>query len=121
MLDSTFLSLIIGLLLGVLAGLGVGGGSLLMLWLTLILQIEPVIARSINLLFFLPTAICSAFFRWKNASIPWKVILPAATAGCIGAAVFSLIGLSMDTTLLKKLFGILLLATALRELTYRSK
>lgn len=121
MLDSTTVSLGIGLVLGILAGLGVGGGSLLMLWLTLVLHMGPVFARSINLLFFLPTALCSAIFRWKNEAIPWSVILPAATAGCIGAAIFSFVGLNMDTYLLKKLFGILLLGTALRELTYKSK
>lgn len=121
MLDSPVISLIIGTVLGALAGLGVGGGSLLMLWLTLALNMEPAIARSINLLFFVPTALCSAFFRWKTAAIPWKVILPAAIAGCIGAAVFSFVGLNLDTSLLKKLFGILLLCTALRELTYRAK
>ena len=40
MLESLPVTLIIGTLLGFLSGLGVGGGSLLILWLTVILQIH---------------------------------------------------------------------------------
>ena len=53
------ITLLIAALLGFLAGLGVGGGSLLILWLTLVLHTEPAQARPINLLFFLPAAAIS--------------------------------------------------------------
>jgi len=47
--------------------------------------------------------------------------LPAAIAGSIGAGLFSFIGLNLDTQILKKLFGLLLIATGVRELLYRPK
>ena len=56
MLDSLTVSLIVGTALGFLSGLGVGGGSLLILWLTLVLGMEQGEARTVNLLFFLPAA-----------------------------------------------------------------
>ena len=50
-----------------------------------------------------------------------KADVPAIVSGCIGAAVFSRIGTVLDTALLKKLFGALLIATGLRELLYKPK
>lgn len=116
MLSSWPVSLIVGTVLGFLAGLGTGGGSLLILWLTLVLGMEPSTARTINLLFFLPAAIVSTLFRWKQGRVDLKKLLPAIIAGCICAAVFALIGMNLDLTMLKKLFGGMLLATGCREL-----
>lgn len=108
----------IGILLGFLSGLGIGGGSLLMLWLTLAVGMDAAAARSVNLLFFLPAALIASVMRKKQGSVPLRKILPAAIAGCAFAAAFSWVGLSMDTAVLKKLFGVLLLATGVRELRY---
>lgn len=119
MLESLPVMLIVGTLLGFLSGLGVGGGSLLMLWLTLVLQMEHSTARSINLLFFIPSALIASLFRKKQGSLNIKKILPAIIAGCVSAAVFSFISKVIDVSLLKKLFGGLLLFTGLRELFYK--
>ena len=112
---------VIGTALGFLSGLGIGGGSLLILWLTLVLGMEPAIARGINLLFFLPAAAVACFFRWKQGCIQWKLLLPAVAGGCISAVLCSMLSLRMDMELLKKLFGGLLIVTGLRELFYRQK
>ena len=45
---------VIGAALGFLSGLGVGGGSLLLLWLTIVTGMEQSEARLINMMFFLP-------------------------------------------------------------------
>ena len=120
MLESLPVALIVGTLLGFLTGLGVGGGSLLILWLTLVLEMPQTAARGINLLFFLPSAAISCYLRWKQGTVTLKKILPAIFAGC-AAAVFSLISTRMDLEILRKLFGVLLLATGIRELCYRPK
>ena len=111
----------VGTVLGFLSGLGIGGGSLLILWLTLVLGMEPAIARGINLLFFLPAAAVACFFRWKQGCIQWKLLPPAVAGGCISAVLCSMLSLRMDMELLKKLFGGLLIVTGLRELFYRQK
>ena len=54
MLSSTVISVILGGVLGFLTGLGTGGGSLLLLWLTLVLGMDPQTARTVNLMFFIP-------------------------------------------------------------------
>lgn len=121
MLDSLPIVLIISVILGFLAGLGVGGGSLLILWLTLVLEMAYPQARVLNLSFFIPCAIISSLFRWKQGTLNLKKVLPAIIAGSIGAGLFSVLGRNLDMQLLKKLFGILLLLTGLRELIYRPR
>lgn len=119
MLESIPVTIIIGSILGFLSGIGVGGGSLLMLWLTLVINMEHNIARSINLLFFIPSAVIASFFRWKQGKLDLRKVMPAIVCGCVSAACFSLLSKRIDITLVKKAFGILLLVTGLRELTYR--
>ncbi len=121
MLDSLPVVLIISSVLGFLAGLGVGGGSLLILWLTLVLQMAYPQARVLNLSFFIPCAIIASIFRWKQGAINIEKILPAIIAGSIGAAIFSFLGNRLDMFIMRKMFGVLLLLTGLRELFYRQR
>jgi uncharacterized membrane protein YfcA len=120
-LDSFPFLLAVGTVLGFLSGIGVGGGSLLVLWLTALQNTPPETARSINLLFFLPAAIISTIFRWRQGSLDLKMLSSAAAAGCISAALFSWIGKMLDTELLRKAFGLLLIFAGIRELLYKKK
>lgn len=119
MLTSFPVCAVVGSLLGFLTGMGVGGGSLLILWLTLVLGLDQATARGINLLFFLPASAICCVFRLRQGSLKLRSCLPAIVSGCAAAVVGSLIAACVDTTLLRKPFGILLLLTGLRELTYR--
>ena len=121
MVNSFPVSAAIGAALGFLSGLGVGGGSLLILWLTLVLGLEQSQARSINLLFFFFCAIPACLIRSRRTQIPWRTLLPAMVSGCLCAWIVSLISGNWDLSLLKKGFGILLLVTGLRELFYKPK
>lgn len=121
MLNSFPIALITGALLGYLAGIGVGGGSLLILWLTLVLNIPHETARSMNLMFFIAAAGAVSIFRWKQGTLQLKSILPAILAGAAGAAIFAWISNQIDVSILRKPFGILLIITGLRELFYRPK
>lgn len=121
MLESWPVSLLVGTILGFLSGLGIGGGSLLILWLTVVLGVAHNTARGINLLFFLPSAAIACVFRRKQGAVDIKKLLPAILAGTVAAAAGSWIGFNMDMQLLKKLFGGLLILTGLRELLYKSK
>jgi len=119
MLMSTPALLVLSTVLGFLSGIGVGGGSLLILWLTLVLEMPQATARGINLLFFLPSALAACFFRWRQGVLELKTVFPGILAGCVSAGLFCWLGLMLDIQILKKLFGILLLITGLRELFYR--
>lgn len=119
MLESIPVTILVGTVLGFLSGVGVGGGSLLMIWLTLIIGMSHSDARVINLLFFIPSAVIASIFRLKQGKLSFKKILPAILSGCIAATVFALSSKAIDTALLKKLFGLLLLFTGFRELLYK--
>ena len=112
---------LVGAVLGVLAGLGVGGGSLLMLWLTAAVGIPYPEARTINLLFFLPCAMIATLFRWRQHAIDLRDVLPAIAVGCLAAIGGTWLSGQIHLELLKKLFGGLLLLTGLRELLYKPK
>lgn len=121
MLNTLPVMIAVGAVLGFLSGVGVGGGSLLMLWLTLVLGMEHSVARNINLLFFLPSAAIATAFRWKQGALNPRKALPAVLAGCASAALFAWLSRKADIDLIKKLFGLLLLATGVRELLYRPR
>lgn len=121
MLESFPIALLISIMFGFLSGIGVGGGSLLILWLTLVIKMDAHAARTLNLLFFLPSAAIACLFQWHHRNLSIRKIFPSVLAGCLTAAVFAFIGNSLDISILKKLFGGLLIITGLRELFYRPK
>lgn len=106
----------VGTALGFLTALGVGGGSLLMLWLTAVIGLEHSAARCINLLFFFPAAIISSSAQLRQKSLDIPDTFSAALAGAAAAALLTLLSRQMDVTLLRKCFGILLLITGAHEL-----
>ena len=109
-------SLLAGLLCGVLSGLGVGGGSLLMVWLTVILGFGQREAQGINLLYFLPTALSSAFVHMRRRLVDFRIAIPAAISGAGAACAGAFLAQRMDTGALRRLFGVLLLITGALEL-----
>ena len=112
-------SILVGSALGFLSGLGTGGGSLLILWLTLVLGMPQQTARLINLMFFIPSALIACVFRRQQGHLNVKKILPAILAGSISAGICGLIVKEMNISILQKLFGLLLIFTGIREVMYR--
>ena len=121
MLESFPVVLAVGTVLGFLTGLGIGGGSLLILWLTMVLDMDPLTARSINLLFFIPSAVTACFFRHRQGTLQIKSVIPAVISGCIGAAIFSFLSTVLDVEFLKKGFGFILIGAGIRELLFKRK
>ena len=113
------ISMLIGAVLGTLAGLGVGGGSILMLWLTIVQDVTPAVARGINLMFFVVAAGSVTIIRRKKGLQNYSRILPAIISGCIAAAVCAYLSVHIDTEILRTILGILFLITGVKELLYR--
>ena len=115
-LDSGWLSALVGLLCGVISGLGIGGGSLLMIWLSAVLCLDQRLAQGINLLYFLPTAAASLIFHVKNKLVRWDLVIPAALCGCATAAGAAWLAQHIGLGLLRRAFGVFLLAVGALEL-----
>ena len=120
-MDSFIVTLLVGTALGFLTGLGVGGGSLLMVWLTAVLGMNALSARGVNLLFYLPGAAIAIFIRKRQGSIQWKHVLPPAAAGCIAAAVCSRFSTAVGNSVMQKIFGAILIVAGLRELLWKKR
>ncbi len=113
------ITVLISALLGFLSGLGIGGGSLMILWLSMVCGFDYPTAKYVNLLFFLAPASIAVMIHIMNGRISLKRIWPAILSGCFCAIILTLISSSWDVRLLRKAFGVLLLVTAFRELTYK--
>lgn len=120
-LQSTWVIVIVGILCGILSGFGIGGGSLLMVWLTAVVAMDQKTAQGINLLYFLPTSLGALIFHIKNKMICWKAVIPAALCGCVTAALAAWLASSMDVSLLRKLFGGFLLVVGVMEFFKKPK
>ncbi len=121
-MSAFLIAVLAGVATGVLSGFGVGGGTLLILYLTFLSGYDQTSAQGINLLYFLPTSAAALVLHWKNGYIPWKrAVLPAALAGCVTAGLGAWAAGWLDTGLLRKLFGGYLLAIGLVELFKKKK
>lgn len=110
-----------GTLTGILSGFGVGGGTLLLVYMTAFAGLEQTTAQGINLLYFLPTAALALPSHIRNGLIHKPALLPAVLTGLLCAAPAAWLATTMDTQLLKKLFGGFLIVIGLRELFSRSR
>ena len=94
---------------GVLSSWGVGGGTLLLVVMTLFLNVGHREAQAINLLFFLPTAAASLFFHKEKGFLDKETFRQAAVPGAAVSLAGALASLAVDVSLLRKPFGIFLL------------
>lgn len=105
-----------GAVTGVLSGFGVGGGTLLLIYLTAFAGVPQNLAQGINLLYFLPTAATALPAHVKNGFIEKRVLLPAIAAGLVGTAAAAWAATALDVALLRRCFGGFLLVIGVREL-----
>ena len=102
-----------GLGAGIISAWGVGGGTLLLLVMTLFLGVEQRAAQGINLLFFLPTALSALICHAKQGYLD-KPTLKAAIPFAVPAALIGAwIATAVDVELLRKPFGIYLLLSGI--------
>lgn len=118
---SPVLAVAAGAVCGVLSGWGIGGGSLLMVWMSAVLSMKQTAAQSINLLYFLPTAAAALILHAKNRVIAWRAVLPAAIAGALTAAPAAWLAAGLDTALLRRLFGGFLILVGLSEIFLKGR
>ena len=105
-----------GAITGVLSGFGVGGGSLLLIYMTSFAGLAQNLAQGINLAYFLPTAATALPAHLKNGYVEKGALLPAICAGLVCSALAAWAATALDGGLLRKCFGAFLIVIGLREL-----
>jgi uncharacterized membrane protein YfcA len=112
---------VIGIISGIVSGMGIGGGTILIPALVIFIKPEQHIAQSVNLLFFIPTAIIALIVHIKNKRIDIKMALPIIVFGLIGAFIGSKLAGGMSDKALRKLFGVFLLFMGTYEIWRKGK
>ena len=115
------LPLLVGAATGVLSGFGVGGGTLLLVYLTAFAGVDQHQAQGINLLYFLPAALLALPAHVKNGYIRRAALLPAIGAGLLCAGLGAWLATSLEGELLRRLFGGFLWAVGGGELLGRPR
>lgn len=110
-----------GFATGILSGFGVGGGTLLLVYMTAVAGLDQHLAQGINLLYFLPAGLCALPAHVKNGYIEKRALLPAIGAGLVCAGLAAWAATAMDTAVLKKCFGGFLILIGLWELFSKKK
>ena len=100
---------------GVMAGMGLGGGTLLIPMLTL-LAVGQRAAQGINMLSFLPAAALALWIHKKEGRLDMRRSLPMLLSGMAGAALGAFLAYRVNELWLKRGFGALLVALAVAEL-----
>lgn len=113
---SFLIPLLVGTLTGILSGFGVGGGTLLLIYMTTFAQVSQDAAQGINLLYFLPTAATALISHKKNGYLQKEAAVPAICFGLVGTALAAWLATSLDVELLRKFFGAYLLYVGCVEL-----
>lgn len=110
------LEIIIGFISGIIGGLGMGGGTVLILLLSMFCGIEQHIAQGSNVIFFIPMSIAAIIVFIKNKKINFKIAIPICIWGLIGAGIGATISSQMDMSTLRKFFGGFLIIIAIYQI-----
>ncbi len=105
-----------GLIAGILGAMGLGGGGVLIVYLTFFAGIEQLTSQGINLMFFIPTALLAVIIYIKRGQIKPKSLLPYIAAGLPGAALGTYLGGILGNGLLSRFFGGALLILGIKEM-----
>lgn len=95
---------------GVLGGMGMGGGTLLIPILTVILTVFQHEAQGINLLSFIPMAIITVVMHAKNKMITWRYALLVMLPAIASSVISSLFSAKLTQSVLSTSFGVFLIA-----------
>ena len=103
---------IVGFLTGVLASKGLGGGFILVVWLTLFAGMEQRAAQGINVLI----ALIALIMHLKSGLVNKALVKKCILGGIIGAVLGTVGSQIIANDMLRKLYALFLLAFGLREL-----
>ena len=110
------LEIVTGTISGIISGIGMGGGTILIVLLVYALGINQHVAQASNLIFFIPTAIISVIINKKQKLLDLKTGIIVGIFGVIGAIIGALISKNINDNLLRKAFGIFLAIIVIHEI-----
>lgn len=114
-------SLLAGALSGTVAAMGLGGGFVLFLYLTLFTGLDFLQCQIVNLLFFLPCALLAMWRYRKEGLLQFPILLPMMLFGSAGVVLGRLAAMWMGTQWVKWCFGAVLIPLGFKELFHKKQ
>lgn len=115
-MNDIIILLTVGLAAGLLSGLvGIGGGIIIVPVLVYFLGFTQQQAQGTTLFMFLfPIGILGVMNYYKAGAIDWKVAAIIAATFFVGSFFGSKLAISMDQAIVKKIFGIIIIALGIK-------
>lgn len=111
-----FAALLAGLFSGIIGAMGLGGGAVLIIYLSVFTDMPQLKSQGINLLFFIPIAIAAVAVYGFKKQIKWKLVLKIAAWGLVGTAGGLLFTDLLGGDITAKVFGGMLILIGIGEL-----
>lgn len=106
---------------GVIAGMGMGGGTILIPALTLFAALGQHAAQGVNLISFLPASIVALIVHIKAKRVDVRRCIPLIIGGVLGAVGGALLALWLEQDWLRRCFGGFLLVLSVLQFTMGEK
>ncbi len=108
--------IIAGLLAGLIGGMGLGGGTVLLIYLNLFTQNSQLTSQGINLIFFIPVGLTAVIIYAIKKKIKPKMLLLALPFGIAGSLLGSYITNFFNENVLRTVFAVFLIFLGVKEL-----
>lgn len=99
------LLLIISCFSGILAGMGMGGGTFLIPALSLIFGISQPVCQATNVICFIVLGFMCFYIYKKNNLIDFRIVLLVSIPACIISAIFTYFSIKITSSVLKMCFA----------------
>ena len=110
------LTVSVALAIAILSGLGVGSAGLFVVFLTVVSELPQLTAQGINLMFFLFSSGAALIVHLRRTPLLYGCILLLLLGGIPGCLIGTALAHAISETLLRRLFGILLILSGLAGL-----
>lgn len=105
---------------GIIAGMGIGGGCILVPLLSIFTALSQQQLQGINLLVFIPAAISALIVHTKNKTVDYSLAKPLIAFGIIGAIAGACSAIILDEAILRKIFAVFTFFIGVFQITKRT-
>lgn len=120
-MNYSFSDIIAGIISALIASMGLGGGGVYIMYLTLVKGTDQLSAQGINLMFFIPCSVVALIIYSKSKMIKIKSVLPMILGGISGALIGNFILPKIPQPILRMVFAVFLIVMGLYTVFSKSE
>lgn len=102
-------SALIGYIAGIMSGMGIGGGTVLIALMTLIVGLTQLEAQATNLIAYIPAVIIALFIHRKDHRIETKLVKPICVGAMLGMLAGVILAININMEWLRKGFAVFMI------------